>query len=272
MTTNDDGGEMPTLFGEMNLIVEGDQTVALHPMDHLVDTGAAHSQPVGDSGLDHRNTKFLDLPDRLCVLTVAAVIRHYVGIVTLFPSFGSSRPVYDAAFPSIRGADPVKLPDELAKAFNDQVTMELASSVAYLQMAAHFENENLIGMAAWMRIQADEELVHAHRFIKFVLDRDNPVVIGTIEAPRSEYTTVESVFETSLAQEQKVTASIHEIYRLAVEKSDYASFPILQAFIEEQNEEEATVLTILERLRLAGGESSAILLLDNELGARVPEA
>lgn len=162
----------------------------------------------------------------------------------------------------------MKLPDELAKAFNDQITMEVASSIAYLQMAAHFENVNLVGMAAWMRMQSEEEKDHAHRFMKFVLDRGNPVELGAVGAPKSDFDSVESVFATSLAQEQAVTKAIHDIYRLAADQGDLASFPFLQSFIAEQNEEEATVETILERVRLAGGESSAILLLDSELGAR----
>jgi len=162
----------------------------------------------------------------------------------------------------------MKLPDDLAEAFNDQITMELASSVAYLQMAAHFEGENLIGMGSWMKAQAEEEKVHAHRFLQFVLDRGNPVRIGAIDAPSADFESVEQVFETALAQEQRVTKAIHDIYRLASDSGDLASFPFLQTFIAEQNEEEAMVETILERVRLAGGESSAILLLDNELGGR----
>lgn len=162
----------------------------------------------------------------------------------------------------------MKMPDELAAAVNDQITMEMASSVAYLQMSAHFETENLTGMASWMRMQAEEEKDHAHRFMDFVLDRGNSVRLGSIEAPESSFESVEHVFKTALEQEQTVTKAIHDIYRLASDKGDLASFPFLQEFIEEQNEEEATVETILERVRLAGGESSAILLLDRELGSR----
>jgi len=162
----------------------------------------------------------------------------------------------------------MKMPDELAAAVNDQITMEMASSVAYLQMSAHFEAENLTGMASWMRMQAEEEKDHAHRFMDFVLDRGNSVRLGAIEAPESSFESVEHVFKTALEQEQAVTKAIHDIYRLASDKGDLASFPFLQEFIKEQNEEEATVETILERVRLAGGESSAILLLDRELGSR----
>lgn len=162
----------------------------------------------------------------------------------------------------------MKMPDELASAFNDQITVEMASSVAYLQMAAHFEAENLTGMASWMRMQAEEEKEHAHRFMKFILNRGNEVKLGSIHAPESQFDSVEHVFSTALQQEQAVTKMIHDIYRLASDKGDLASYPFLQEFIEEQNEEEAMVEGILERVRLAGGESSAILLLDSELGTR----
>jgi ferritin len=162
----------------------------------------------------------------------------------------------------------MRMPDELATLFNDQITVELASSMAYLQMSAHFEAENLTGMAAWMRAQAEEEKEHAHRFLQFVLDRGNLVKLGAIDAPESAFESVEHVFKTALSQEQSVTKTIHDLYRLASESGDLASYPFLQTFIEEQNEEEAMVETILERVRIAGGESSAILLLDNELGAR----
>ena len=160
------------------------------------------------------------------------------------------------------------MPDDLAQAFNDQVSMELASSNAYLQMAAHFESQNLTGMASWMRAQSAEETDHAHRFFDYVLDRGNDVRIGALDAPGSDFDSVEAVFEASLTQERAVTAAIHDLYRMAVETGDLGSLPFLQTFIEEQNEEEATVETILERIRLAGGESSALLLLDSELGSR----
>lgn len=162
----------------------------------------------------------------------------------------------------------MRMTDELSEAFNQQITMELASSLAYLQMSAYFENENLTGMAAWMRMQSAEERGHAEQFLQFVIDRGNKVRLGALDAPTADYDTVEQVFETALAQEQSVTKAIHGLYRLASDVGDLASFPFLQSFIAEQNEEEAMVETILERVRLAGGESSAILLLDGELGSR----
>lgn len=162
----------------------------------------------------------------------------------------------------------MKMPDLLAEAFNAQVTMEHASSMAYLQMAAYLEDQNLTGMAAWMRAQSEEEREHGHRFFDFVLDRGNDVRIGSMAAPASDFASPTAVFEASLNQERAVTEAIHNLYRSASEHGDLASLPFLQTFIEEQNEEEATVETILERVRLAGDDPSSLLLLDRELGTR----
>ena len=79
----------------------------------------------------------------------------------------------------------MKMSEKLAKAFSEQVTMELSSSVAYLQMSAWFDSFDLPGMASWMRIQSEEERQHALRFMDFVLDRGNKLVIGERTRSRS---------------------------------------------------------------------------------------
>lgn len=162
----------------------------------------------------------------------------------------------------------MRMSKELEKAFNRQVDMELSSSTAYLQMAAYFSDRNLVGMSSWMRAQAEEERDHAYRFMDFVLDRGNKVTLGGVDAPTSEFESPEAAFATALQQERDVTEAIHELYRLASEQGDLACYPFLQDFIAEQNEEEAMVETILERIRLAEENPGAILLLDNELGKR----
>ena len=162
----------------------------------------------------------------------------------------------------------MKMPEELERAFNDQVTMELKSANAYLQMASWLSFENLDGMASWMRAQTEEERDHAELFLDFVLDRGGRVVLGAVGAPAFEFSSPLEVFETALSQEEAVTKSIHDLYRLADDLGDLSSTPFLQEFIREQNEEEATVGAIVDRLRIADGQSSALLLLDRELGSR----
>lgn len=166
----------------------------------------------------------------------------------------------------------MQLNDTLAKAFSDQITLELGSSVAYLQLAIALEDANLPGMASWMRIQSDEERVHAAKFIAHVTDRGNRPQIGSIDAPADPGKVVVAAFEASLAHERKVSDAIRTLYRLAVSEGDIDCLPLLSWFVQEQIEEEATVSEILGRLHLIGDDGPGLLRLDAELGARQPGA
>ena len=57
--------------------------------------------------------------------------------------------------------------------------------------------------------------------------------------------------------------------KLAREVQDYSAEPLLNWFIDEQIEEEASTSKIADQLRLIGNEKQGILLLDRELGVRV---
>ena len=158
--------------------------------------------------------------------------------------------------------------EELLKALNDQIALEYASSYAYLQMAAWAHQHDLTGTATWFEAQSAEELEHARKFIDFVLDRDGTVRFQDIRAPQADFPTLVDVFEASLNHEQQVTRAIGDLYALAQQVNDYQSLPLLSWFLQEQVEEEASVRTILGELGMVANNSSALLLLDRELGRR----
>ena len=152
------------------------------------------------------------------------------------------------------------------EAVNDQINREFFAGYLYLAMSAHFEAESLGGFARWMRLQAQEELGHAMRLVDYLNRRGAKVELRAIEQPATGFGSHLSVFEKALAHEQIVTASIDRLYALAREKGDYATQRELQWFVVEQVEEEGSVGAIVERLRLAGDDSAALLMLDRELG------
>ncbi len=160
------------------------------------------------------------------------------------------------------------MPPKLAETFNGQITLEFSSAYQYLATAAWLESESLPGMAQWMRIQSQEEWDHGMRFYQFVLDRDRAVKLGEIPTPQHIFDSPYAAFEAALASEQAVTASINELYALATELRDYASLPLLDWFVNEQVEEEATVTQIIDDLERAGSTGHTLLMLDRELGAR----
>lgn len=166
----------------------------------------------------------------------------------------------------------MRMPDDLAQRFNTQIDLELSSSVAYLQMAAFFDGRSLPGMASWMRIQSDEERAHALKFFDHLLDRGNTVTLGAGEAPVSDFESVSDAFRAALAQEERVSKAISDLYAAALAAGDSASLALLQWFLEEQIEEESTVSEIVDQLEMIHGDGGALLLLDRELGARTLEA
>ncbi len=162
----------------------------------------------------------------------------------------------------------MKLTPELEIAFNNQVTLEFEASMVYRQLAVEMDARDLPGMAAWLRHQADEEIVHANKFIDHLVDRGNHAQIGKINSPQLDVATALDAFKAAYAHEQRVSEAIRSLYRTTEEAGDLDSRPLLNWFIGEQIEEEATVSEIVAQLELIGADGPGLLRIDAELGAR----
>ncbi len=153
-------------------------------------------------------------------------------------------------------------------AMGEQIKHEFYSAYLYLSMAGSFEVANLTGFAHWMREQAREEMEHAVKFFDFLLDRGEQVQLQAIEAPPYAFRSPLDTFEQALEHEKEVTSLIHGLYELAVRENDYPAQVLLNSFVTEQVEEEKSATEIVERLRMAGEDGAALLILDREMGAR----
>lgn len=162
----------------------------------------------------------------------------------------------------------MNLSPTLAKLLNEQINNEMASSYAYLAMAAWFEQTPYTGFAQWMFTQSCEETTHALKFYQYVADRDGKVELEPIARPKQDFKSPLDVFQHSLKQEQKVTQQINEIYEAAEKEKDHAAKNLLLWFLNEQMEEEKTVRDMMERLELAGNDPASLLVLDREASAR----
>lgn len=162
----------------------------------------------------------------------------------------------------------MKLTSQLEKAFNEQITLEFEASMVYRQLAIEMDVMDLPGMAAWLRHQADEEIVHANKFIDHLVDRDNHPAIGAIAAPKVKVSSPLDAFDAAYKHEQKVSEAIRELYRATEKADDLDSRPLLNWFLTEQIEEEATVSEIVGRINLIKDDGPGLLRLDEELGQR----
>ena len=158
---------------------------------------------------------------------------------------------------------------KMESALNGQVNAELYSAYLYMAMSMYFEDEDLAGAASWMRVQAQEEMWHAQKFIAYINDLGGRVILDSIEKPPSDWDSILAVFQAVLEHEQKVSSLINGLVALAREEKDYMTDNFLQWFVAEQVEEEASATDVIRKLRLAGDVGGGLLMVDNELGQRV---
>ena len=161
------------------------------------------------------------------------------------------------------------LSKKMEKAVNDQINAELYSAYLYLSMAAFFELSNLKGFANWMRVQYQEETMHAMKMFDYVNEKGGKVKLAAIDGPESEWESPLAVFEVVLAHERKVTGLIDNLVDIAAEEHDHATNIMLQWFVTEQVEEEASADTVLQSLKLMADAPGGLFMLDRELGQRV---
>jgi ferritin len=156
----------------------------------------------------------------------------------------------------------------VVEAINEQINSELSASYSYLAMSAWCERQKFTGAARWLRLQSQEEYMHAMKLFDFILARDEPVVLTPLEQPRQMFASLLEVFERALTQEQEVSRQIDSLYETAFHEKAFAAVAELQWFLTEQVEEEKTGREIVAKLRMIGDDAASILDMDRELGSR----
>lgn len=162
--------------------------------------------------------------------------------------------------------------EKMHAALNDQLQAEFYSAYLYLAMSAYFEEKGLVGMANWMTVQFQEEQSHALKFYAYINERGGRVELQAIDKPQRDWETPLVAFEAALEHERYITGRINDLADLAVKEKDHATHNMLQWFIAEQVEEEATVDNIVTQLRLVGGEGHGLFMIDRELRGRTLDA
>lgn len=158
--------------------------------------------------------------------------------------------------------------ERLKEAINQQVTEEYTAAYLYRHLANEMDALSFPGLCQWFIAQAEEECEHAQKFAQHLIDRGERVVPKNIEITAPEITSPQQAFEASLEHEKKVSGQIRAITRLADEVGDLESRGLLNWFLTEQVEEEATVGEILDQIALVSNDGSGLLRIDARLGNR----
>lgn len=159
--------------------------------------------------------------------------------------------------------------EKIEEVINQQINAELYSGYLYLSMASYFESNNLNGFANWMHVQNLEEQSHAMKFYHYLNERGGRVKLMPIDGPKLEWKSPIEAFEDAYEHEQKVTAMINNMVEIAWAEKDHATYNMLQWFVDEQVEEEASALEIVEKLKMIGDAPGVMYMLDKEMSTRV---
>lgn len=150
-------------------------------------------------------------------------------------------------------------------ALNEQILKESSSSQYYLAMASWAENHGLNGTAQFLYGQSDEERFHMLKLVRFVNERGGKAIIPSIEQPPVDFKDLETVFESLLSHEIAVTESINHLVDICLQEKDYTTHNFVQWYVAEQLEEEAQARTILDKLKLIGGDKGGMYMFDRDL-------
>lgn len=150
----------------------------------------------------------------------------------------------------------------------DQMNAEFYSSYLYLAIANWFRDQNLDGFGAWMEAQAAEEYEHAMKLYHHLHERGVTPGLAAIPEPPAAWDSIEAAVDAVLEHERYITGRIHDLADRALAEHDHPSRLLLDWYVTEQVEEEASAEDILRKVRMLAGTPQGLFLLDRELGQR----
>jgi ferritin len=157
----------------------------------------------------------------------------------------------------------------LRDALNLQIKNELESYYIYLSMVAYFHEQNLDGMAHWMRCQAHEEMIHAMKFFDHIIDRGAEVELLDVKQLKTKWNSPLEAWKDAFQHEQFITGKINELIKISREENDYNAEPLLNWFANEQVEEEKNTDKVAKQLEMIGSSKEGLFMIDRELGTRI---
>ncbi len=155
---------------------------------------------------------------------------------------------------------------ELEQSINEQIGHEFHAKLQYINSATYFDAEDLPQLAAFFYRQAEEENMHAMKFVHYIIDAGGQVRIPAMPQPKYDFQNAEEVAQLALDWENEVTDQINALMNMAIDEKDHIAQDFLRWFVTEQLEEVSTMETLLRTVRRAGGN----LLWVEDFLARTP--
>ena len=183
----------------------------------------------------------------------------------------SSAKVADMVNPTESSIQTDFLSPEMEDLLNLQVGYEFYSAYLYFLAAAWLQSKGLVGFQNWMEKQGHDEIGHGMKVYKYLVDTGSTLELPEIPAPLAGWYSVAEVTRAVLDHEMSVTRKWKTIGNLAKQEDNPATEQMAQWFMTEQVEEEDAAVTLHQKVQMAG-DGSGILIIDNDLKDRAPNA
>ena len=154
---------------------------------------------------------------------------------------------------------------DLLNAIQDHLNMERQAHASYFAAAIWFAERELRGFSKFFKDESSSEHEHAAHFAEYIIARGQSVVLSAVEAPLQSWTSPAEVMGSAFQMEVDVTTSLQQLYAMAERAADIRTTVFLDPIIEQQLQSEHEFAHLLGRVRFAGHEAAALLIIDNEL-------
>jgi len=144
-----------------------------------------------------------------------------------------------------------KISAKVLAELNRQFNQELSAGHSYRALSLWCDDQNLKGFGRFFSKQVTEEYEHAGRISAYLLDGGVLPETTAIPAPKFNFKSLLEAAQHAQILESGNTQGINAVYEAALAAKDYSVQVLMQWFINEQHEEEAWCLEMVERVEAA---------------------
>jgi ferritin len=161
-----------------------------------------------------------------------------------------------------------RLSQTMAAALNTQMTKEAHASQIYLSYGAWATSEGFAGIGNFLFRHAEEERNHMIKIVEYILQRGAEVNVEAIPAPPTSPENIYHCLDKLFEHETDNTKAVYKLVKMSFDDEDWATWNFMQWFVKEQIEEETLILSLRDKMKIAGGSnknSNDLYTLDRDL-------
>jgi ferritin len=130
----------------------------------------------------------------------------------------------------------------------EQVGHEFTAHQDYMGIALYFQRQSLLRWSKFFHDQAMEEAQHATRIVNFLTDQEVEFDLPPLPGATTRFESALAAAEQSLKWERTMSERFQGAAATALAEGDHTTHQFLQWFIEEQVEEEAKMMHVIDLL------------------------